>query len=136
MSDLPESGYRTAVAGLDQQRSVYRRLAALTDAERAVLNADDLTILADLAGAGDDMLPELAVGAAAVRAGTTLLRQATGPRATALRALIERTAVDGRATSTALLRLLREVRSRRDMVGQELQELDPEEPVTLVDRRG
>ncbi len=136
MSDLSESGYRTAVAGLDQQRAGYRRLAALTDAERAVLPNEDLTMLADLTGAADDLLPGLERGAEDIRAGTAGLGQAVGPRADALRAMVATTMADGRATSTALMRLIREVRARRDVVGRELQGLDPEEPVSSVDRRG
>ena len=136
MSDFPESGYRAALAGLEEQRAGYRRLAALTDAERAVLLEEDLTVLADLAGAGDDLLPDLERGAKDIQAGADALRQATGPRADALRAMVGATTADGRATSAALMRLIREVRSRRELVGRELQGLDPEEPVSLVDRRG
>lgn len=136
MSDIPESGYRAALAALEQQRAGYRRLAALTDAERAVLLEEDLTVLADLAGAGDDLLPDLERGAREFRAEADALSQATGPRADALRAMVAATTVDGRATSAALMRLIREVRSRRELVGRELQGLDPEEPVSLVDRQG
>jgi hypothetical protein len=50
--------------------------------------------------------------------------------------MVATTMADGRATSAALMRLIREVRARRDVVGRELQGLDPEEPVSLVDRRG
>lgn len=136
MSDFPESGFRAAVAGLEQQRTAYRRLAALTDAQRAVHMDEDLTMLADLAGAGDDMLSDLERGAREIEARAPALGEARGPRADALRTMVSATMADGRATSAALMRLIREVRGRRELVGRELQGLDPEEPVSLVDRQG
>ena len=78
----------------------------------------------------------LALTAEDIRDVTAGLGQAVGPRADALRAMVATTMADGRATSAALMRLIREVRARRDVVGRELQGLDPEEPVSLVDRRG
>ncbi|MEO8633702.1 MAG: hypothetical protein ABI587_00355 [Gemmatimonadales bacterium] len=136
MSDIPEAGYRAALAGLEQQRAGFRRLAALTGAERTVLREEDLTVLVDLVTAGDDLLPDLERASQEFRERTVAQRQATGPRADALRHMVAATANDGRATSTALLRLLGEVRSRQEVVGRELQGLDPEEPVSLMDVRG
>ena len=136
MSDFPESGFRAAVAGLEQQRAAYRRLTALTDAQRAVYMDEDLTMLADLAGAGDDMLSDLERGDREFQARAPALGETRGPRADALRTMVSATMADGRATSAALIRLIREVRGRRELVGRELQGLDLEEPVSLVDRQG
>ena len=61
---------------------------------------------------------------------------AEGPRADALRTLVAAMFPDGGATGAALIRQIRRLRARREVVGRELQGLGPEEPVSLVDRRG
>ncbi len=136
MSDIPEPQYRAAVAGLEQQREGFRRITALTRAQETVLDDEKLNVLVDLATAADDLVPDLERASQDFRERTTAVRRATGPRAEALRHLVAATTADGRATSAALLRLIREVRTRQAGVGRELQGLDPEEPVSLLDRRG
>jgi hypothetical protein len=136
MSDIPEAGYQAAIAGLEQQRAGFRRIAALTEAQRTTLDADDLTTLVDLVTAADDLVPDLERQSQLFREQTAPSRDASGPRAEALRRMVAVTTSDGRATSAALLRLIREVRSRQEKVGRELGGLDPEEPVSLLDMRG
>ena len=61
---------------------------------------------------------------------------AEGPRADAPRILVAAIFPDGGATGAALIRRIRKLRARREVVGRELPGLGPAGAVSLVDRQG